>query len=782
MGVVYEAFDRRLERRVALKELHAHLVAPEETHNGLIREARTAARVEHENVVRIYNIHDLDGGLYLEMEFVDGVPLSHLLEGRRLSPTHAADVLSQTLNALAACHAKGVVHGDLKPSNLLITPDGAVKLTDFGIALVGMDTQSLSRNTATMTHGLWGTPQYCPPEAWEGGRPTAAWDLYALGVLIFEALTGSLPYAAETPAMLMREKLEGTRASITSVRSDLSRELSELVDALGSDDVRARVESAQAALDKLSRTPEIRETPSETQPLSYDRSDIRREKYGPSQHRVRWANSTPSALRRSLAGKFTPYAILFFLLIPVALIGLNDSSRHPESLDISNVSHPIIEPAGKIGEIRELVVAKNRAFYSYDDGIQGRELWITDENGQSRIVADLNPGYGSSNPSGFLRREGGAMIFTAATPEYGEELWFCEPYPPRARLLKDVARGSIHSSPKPVASWNHLFLFYATNLESQGALWITDGDELRTGLLRDAVPEATAVDSTTSSVFLGKSSVYFIGTSTANNDLIRFRFGQMEFESLGRVSPGIRDLAEIGDHVVFAMEDSAHGYELWFSDTDAKQTELLNDIWIGPKSGNPEDFCSWNNEIYFRATTAEYGTELWKTDGTTQGTVQVFDLHPGKRDGDPSNFTGTQNLLFFRATNDNCGWELWATTGEPGSPPKVYDVWPGPDSSSPYNLTAIGNFLFFSADHAAYGEELWAVDLRDLDRPAFLVEDIRPGPEGSEPHDLSPMTERKAIFITESDQGQRLMMLEIADEAIEITPCDALPLELGAGE
>src|SRR5690606_28639416 len=117
-----------------IKVLHAHLTSEAGTKHRLLHEARLAARVEHQGVVRIYGIHEADGVLSLEMQFVEGVPLHHVLATRSVSRVQAAELLGQMLSALAACHGHDVVHSDLKPGNLLVTPEGQVLLTDFGIS------------------------------------------------------------------------------------------------------------------------------------------------------------------------------------------------------------------------------------------------------------------------------------------------------------------------------------------------------------------------------------------------------------------------------------------------------------------------------------------------------------------------------------------------------------------------------------------------------------------------------------------------------------------------
>ena len=123
MGTVYEAWDTRLERRVALKTIHPHLLQVSSISRRFENEAKRAARIEHPNVVRVYRVDHVDGQMVIEMQFIDGAPLNVLLQSGPLSPVQTADLLRQLFEALAACHEQGVIHCDLKPGNVLITRD-----------------------------------------------------------------------------------------------------------------------------------------------------------------------------------------------------------------------------------------------------------------------------------------------------------------------------------------------------------------------------------------------------------------------------------------------------------------------------------------------------------------------------------------------------------------------------------------------------------------------------------------------------------------------------------
>ncbi|MEJ7630039.1 MAG: Stk1 family PASTA domain-containing Ser/Thr kinase [Nocardioidaceae bacterium] len=197
MATVYQATDLRLDRRVALKVMPHALADDSEFAQRFVREARAAARLTHPNVVAVYDQGDDDGVLFLTMEYVEG---RHTLRDvirteAPLVPTRALAILEEILRALSAAHESGIIHRDVKPENVLISPRGQVKVADFGLA------RAISSSTsATATGGvLMGTVSYLPPELVVDGTADARSDVYSVGVLLFELLTGTKPHVGESP-------------------------------------------------------------------------------------------------------------------------------------------------------------------------------------------------------------------------------------------------------------------------------------------------------------------------------------------------------------------------------------------------------------------------------------------------------------------------------------------------------------------------------------------------------------------------------------------------------
>jgi serine/threonine protein kinase len=185
MAVVDLARDLELGRQVALKRLAENLARDDEVRPRFLREARLAARLSHPNVVRVYDVGEAEGRPFIAMEHVDGESLAELISRRgRLPAGEAAALGAQAARALAAAHDAGLVHRDVKPHNLLLDREGTLKLGDFGIAF-GVEGTKL-----TVAGTVLGTAAYLAPEQARGERVTAAADVYALGVVLVELLTG----------------------------------------------------------------------------------------------------------------------------------------------------------------------------------------------------------------------------------------------------------------------------------------------------------------------------------------------------------------------------------------------------------------------------------------------------------------------------------------------------------------------------------------------------------------------------------------------------------------
>ena len=205
MGVVWEARDERLERRVALKQLYRQSGAStreaELANQRAMREARLTARLQHPHAVPVFDAVEQDGQLWLVMQFIPSMTLAAVLEqGGPLQPNEAARMGAEVGSALAAAHAVGIVHRDVKPGNILIADDGAALISDFGIA------RALGDATLTSSGMIHGTPAYLAPEVARGGEANFASDVFSLGATLYSALEGRPPFGTgdNTMALLHR--------------------------------------------------------------------------------------------------------------------------------------------------------------------------------------------------------------------------------------------------------------------------------------------------------------------------------------------------------------------------------------------------------------------------------------------------------------------------------------------------------------------------------------------------------------------------------------------------
>ena len=224
MGVVYRAEQLRLARTVALKLLVPELSDADGFRERFIREARTAASIQHPNIVTVHDAGEADGLLYIAMQLIEGTDLATTLsrEGA-LERTRALEILGQVADALDAAHALGIVHRDVKPGNVLLDAARAY-LTDFGL------TRTMSAQTAlTMQGQLVGTIDYVPPEQIKGGPLDARTDVYALGCVLYHCLTGAAPFVKDSQLSVIYAHLEEEPPSLVSLRPGLTRDLDAVI-------------------------------------------------------------------------------------------------------------------------------------------------------------------------------------------------------------------------------------------------------------------------------------------------------------------------------------------------------------------------------------------------------------------------------------------------------------------------------------------------------------------------------------------------------------------------
>ena len=235
MAEVWEAEDEILGRRVAVKILHAHLAADESFLARFRREAIAAARLAHPNVVATFDTGVDDGVAYIIMELVDGHTLrQELAERGALTPVRAIHVASQVADALDYAHRSGVIHRDVKPGNILLTEDERVKVADFGIAKAAIETLEDASGTAvandiTQSGAIVGTAKYLSPEQVNGEAVDGRSDVYSLGVVLYEMLSGRVPFLGDTDVAVAMQHATATPLSPRQVRAGIPRPLEAIV-------------------------------------------------------------------------------------------------------------------------------------------------------------------------------------------------------------------------------------------------------------------------------------------------------------------------------------------------------------------------------------------------------------------------------------------------------------------------------------------------------------------------------------------------------------------------
>jgi len=251
MGVVYRAFDRELQEPVAIKTLKPEAMATGAALDRFKQEIRLARKIAHRNVVRTYDLGEQNGMYYLTMEYVEGTSLKQLIVSRGKLPVEVTlTVGKQLCRALEVAHAEGVIHRDIKPQNIVVEPNGFLKVMDFGIARLANPPQGKGLTEAGTAIG---TPDYMSPEQLSGLELDPRSDLYAAGVVLFECLTGRLPFEAETTWALVAKHLEEEPPDPRLTTPDVPGALAVVILKAMAKDPRKRFESASQMHDALAR-------------------------------------------------------------------------------------------------------------------------------------------------------------------------------------------------------------------------------------------------------------------------------------------------------------------------------------------------------------------------------------------------------------------------------------------------------------------------------------------------------------------------------------------------
>jgi eukaryotic-like serine/threonine-protein kinase len=252
MSTVYRAFDVNLERRVAIKLLHREMSADSDQLERFRREARAAARLSHPNLVGVIDAGEDDGRPYIVFEYIDGRTLKRRIQEEGPLPVDEAVAYAIEIGrGLTAAHARKLVHRDVKPQNVLIDPDGRAKVTDFGIA------RSLESKGLTATGRVLGTTDYVSPEQAMGEDVDERSDVYSLGIVLYEMLTGDVPFQAETQVGVAMKHVNESMPDVQAKRPEVSAVVASVVDRATTKDPRDRYNTVAEMVRDLEQTLEV---------------------------------------------------------------------------------------------------------------------------------------------------------------------------------------------------------------------------------------------------------------------------------------------------------------------------------------------------------------------------------------------------------------------------------------------------------------------------------------------------------------------------------------------
>jgi serine/threonine protein kinase len=264
LGAVYRARDTRVGRTVALKVLEPALIADDTRRLALLDEARLASKLSHPNIATLFEVGEADGQAYFACEYIAGTSLRAEMNGQPVPPRRAVELCIQIADALADGHAAGIVHGDLRPENVIVTGKGSAKLLDFGLwrwTRGGLTRRAASRAPESLPPEDALTASYMAPEAALGTEMDGRSDLFSLGTLFFEMLTGRNPFAAASVSDTIMNVITRTAPSVSSANPDVPAELDTITSRMLSKDLSLRFQSAaglSAELRGLAATLDIR--------------------------------------------------------------------------------------------------------------------------------------------------------------------------------------------------------------------------------------------------------------------------------------------------------------------------------------------------------------------------------------------------------------------------------------------------------------------------------------------------------------------------------------------
>ena len=330
MGAVYLALDTKLDRKVAIKVLHPEFNSDEHFKKRQLREARAVAKLDHPNICSVYDVNEAESFTFIVMQYIEGESLADRMDQEPLGVSRALTLIEQAAEGLAEAHAHGIVHRDVKPQNMMITPRGQLKLLDFGLAKQvnpgdPVDTEAPTETMLSQPGLIVGTMPYMSPEQVKGEPLEASSDMFSLGVTLYEMLAGKHPFKDQSAAVTMSRILLGEPIPTDQFQAQVSPELESLLSKMLSKDKETRYQNAEEFL------ADLRQLPAK---LSASDSRVRSTTQGKSWEVTRGENAAASVLSKVQRHKWVVLAGVLAVALAVFAIYRWTTSEHLDSLAI----------------------------------------------------------------------------------------------------------------------------------------------------------------------------------------------------------------------------------------------------------------------------------------------------------------------------------------------------------------------------------------------------------------------------------------------------------------
>lgn len=250
MGVVYRAHDPQIDRLIALKVLREDRVTSSDLVQRFFKEARAIGRLSHPGIVTVYDVGQDHGTIFIAMEFLEGTPLNEVIQSKTLAPQEVVDLGVQVADAMDYAHSHGIVHRDIKPTNIILGPDGRIKITDFGIAHI----EDPSATQQTQAGEILGTPVYMSPEQVMSRPVDGRSDLYSLGVILYELTVGRRPFGGDNLASIFRAITQDIPEPPATLSTGLPKSLSDVIIKGLTKDPEGRFQTGREMADALTQS------------------------------------------------------------------------------------------------------------------------------------------------------------------------------------------------------------------------------------------------------------------------------------------------------------------------------------------------------------------------------------------------------------------------------------------------------------------------------------------------------------------------------------------------